>query len=213
MKNQRREVFNCNGNETAKYICLGASKQISLMRVKLQLSQLCIQVPMSYFLAFQYGSHGASLVAQLVKNLPAMQETLVWFLGQKIHWRRDRLPTPVFLGCPCASAGKESACNAVDLGLIPGLGRSPGEGRDYPLQYSGLENSMACIVHGVTKSLDMTEQLSLSSHQTHEMWPSELCVKYETYGILKTSVQKNFTISLILSITCRNYNIWNILDK
>ena len=68
-------------------------------------------------------------------------------------------------------------------------------------------------VLGVTKSLDMTEQLSLSSHQTHEMWPSELCVKYETYGILKTSVQKNFTISLILSITCRNYNIWNILDK
>ena len=45
------------------------------------------------------------------------------------------------LGFPCGSAGKESACNVGDLGLIPGLGRSPGEGKGYPLQYSGLENS------------------------------------------------------------------------
>ena len=50
------------------------------------------------------------------------------------------------------SAGKESACNAGDLGLIPGLGRSPGEGKGYPFQYSGLESSMVCIVHGVAKS-------------------------------------------------------------
>ena len=55
-------------------------------------------------------------------------------------------------GFPCGSAGKESACNVGDLGLIPGLGRSPGEGHGYPLQYSGLENSMDCIVHGVAKS-------------------------------------------------------------
>ena len=48
--------------------------------------------------------------------------------------------------------GKESACNAVDPGLIPSLGRSPGEGKGYPLQYSGLENSMDHIVHGVAKS-------------------------------------------------------------
>ena len=58
------------------------------------------------------------------------------------------------------SAGKETACNAGDLGLIPGLGRSPGEGRGYPLQYSGLENTMDCRVHGVAES-DMTERLSL----------------------------------------------------
>ena len=68
-----------------------------------------------------------------------------------IHWRRDRLPTPVFLGFPCGSVGKESACNVGDLGSIPGLGRSPGEGKGYPLQYSGLENSMDCIVHGVER--------------------------------------------------------------
>ena len=53
---------------------------------------------------------------------------------------------------PGGSAGKESACNVGDLGSIPGLGSSPGEGKAYPFQYSGLENSMACIVHGVTKS-------------------------------------------------------------
>ena len=56
------------------------------------------------------------------------------------------------MGFSCGSAGKESACNAGDLGLISGLGRSPGEGKGYPLQYSGLENPMYCIVHGVTKS-------------------------------------------------------------
>ena len=63
-------------------------------------------------------------------------------------------------GFPGASAGKESACNAGDLGSISGLGRSPGEGKGYPLQYSGLENSMDCIVHGIAES-GTTERLSL----------------------------------------------------
>ena len=56
------------------------------------------------------------------------------------------------LGFPCGSAGKESTCNVGDLGSNPGLGRSPGDGKVYPLQYSGLENSMDCIVHGFPKS-------------------------------------------------------------
>ena len=60
--------------------------------------------------------------------------------------------TPGFLGFPGGSAGKEVACNVGDLGSIPGLGRSPGEGKGYPLQYSGQENSMDYIVHGVAKS-------------------------------------------------------------
>ena len=55
-------------------------------------------------------------------------------------------------GFPGGSAVKESACNAGDLGLVPVLGRSPGEGIGYPLQYSGLENFMDCIVHVVVKS-------------------------------------------------------------
>ena len=70
----------------------------------------------------------------------------------RFPWRRDRLPNPVFMGFPGVSAGKESACNVEDLGSIPGLGRSPGERKGYPSQYSGLENSMDCIDHGVTKS-------------------------------------------------------------
>ena len=56
------------------------------------------------------------------------------------------------LNFPCGSAGKESTCNTGDLGSILGSGRSPGEGKGYPPQYSGLESSMNCIVHEVTKS-------------------------------------------------------------
>ena len=92
-------------------------------------------------------------VAQLVKNPPAMQENPVQFLGwDDLLERRDRPPTPVFLGFPGGSAGKESACNVGDLGLVPGLGRSPGEGNGYPLQYSGQENSMGCTIHEVANS-------------------------------------------------------------
>ena len=71
----------------------------------------------------------------------------------------------MFLGFPWESAGKESACNAGDLSSIPELGRSPGEGKGSPLQYSGLENSMEFIVHGVTKS-----QTRLSDF--HFLWAS-----------------------------------------
>ena len=59
---------------------------------------------------------------------------------------------PLYSGLPCGSSGKESACSAGDLGLVPGLGRSPGEGKGYPLQYAGLENSVDCTVCGITKS-------------------------------------------------------------
>ena len=59
---------------------------------------------------------------------------------------------PTNMGFPDSSVGKESACNARDPGSVPGLGRSPGERKGYPLQYSGLDNSMVCIVHGVAKS-------------------------------------------------------------
>ena len=86
----------------------------------------------------------ASSIAQLVKNPPVMQETPVDSWVRKLCWRMVRLPTPVFLGFPCGSVGKESAYNVEDLGSIPGLGRYPGEGKGYPFQYS---------VHGVTKRI------------------------------------------------------------
>ena len=68
--------------------------------------------------------------------------------ARKVYYFKP--PNPICF--PCGSAGKESTCNARNLGSIPGLGRSPGEGKGHPLQYSGLENSMDCIVHGVAKS-------------------------------------------------------------
>ena len=71
--------------------------------------------------------------------------------GNKENNRKENL------GLPDSSVGKESAYNAGDLSLIPGLGRSAGEGIGYPLQYSGLENSTDCIVSGGRKESDMTE--------------------------------------------------------
>ena len=68
---------------------------------------------------------------------------------RKICWRRDRLLTPVFLDFPDGSIGKRIC---PDLGSIPGLGRSLGEGNNYPLQYSGLEHPVDCTVYGITKS-------------------------------------------------------------
>ena len=80
-----------------------------------------------YFFPY-YEWHGASLVAQLVKKLPAVQEPQFNYWVGKIPCRRDRLPTPVFLGFPGGSDSEESTCDAGELGLIPGLGRCPGGG-------------------------------------------------------------------------------------
>ena len=84
---------------------------------------------------------GASLVAQMVKNPSAIPETQFNPWAGKIPWRKEWLPTSVFMGFPGGSDSKESACNVGDLDLIPGLGRSP-ERDSNPLQYSCLENPM-----------------------------------------------------------------------
>ena len=84
------------------------------------------------------------------------------------------LPTPVFLG----STGKEAAWNVGDLGSIPGLGISPGAGKGYPLQYSGLENSMDHAVHGVPKS-----QTQLSDFHFHfsKLYLSKIHINFFIY--------------------------------
>ena len=100
----------------------------------------------------------------------------------------------------CGSAGKESACNAGDLGSIPGLGRSPEEGNGYPLQYSGLENSMdrgawQATIHGVTKSQPQLSNFqkamktlcvrhSVMSHSSgpHGLWPTRLLCPWVSPG-------------------------------
>ena len=76
------------------------------------------------------------MVIQMVKNLLQCRRPQFNSWVRKFPWRRDRLPTPVFLGFPGGSDGKESTCNARDPSLIPGWGRFPGEGIGYPLQYS-----------------------------------------------------------------------------
>ena len=91
------------------------------------------------------------------------------------------------LDFPSSSAGKESTCNTGDLGSIPGWGRSPGEGKGYPLQYSGLENSMDCIVHDVAKS-----QTRLSDfHFTSLRW----CIRNMWKGGgMRLTTKKNLSI-------------------
>ena len=80
-------------------------------------------------------------------------------------------------GFPGGSAGKESDCNVGDLGSIPGLGRSTGDGNCHPLQYSGLENSIDCVVHGVAKSWT---QLSDFHSFIHEIETNSQ--REQTYG-------------------------------
>ena len=93
--------------------------------------------------------HGVAKSQTWLSDWTEQNKSLLDSWVRKIRWRRVRLSTQVFLGFPCGSeCGKESACNAGDLGSIPGLRGYPGEGKGYPLQYSGLENSMDCIVHG-----------------------------------------------------------------
>ena len=81
-----------------------------------------------------------------------MQETLVRFLGRENPLEKEQATHTIFLGFPCGLAGKESTRIEGDLGSVPGLGRFLGEGKGYPLQYSGLENSTHCIIYGITKS-------------------------------------------------------------
>ena len=119
----------------------------------------------------------AFLIAQLVKNLPVMQETPVWFQSSEDLLGRDRLPTPIFLGFPCGSAGKKSAYNAGNLGSILVLGRSPGEGKGYSLQYSGQENSMDYTPWGWKES-DTIEWLSLHSYYNEYINFAEMSFKF-----------------------------------
>ena len=120
---------------------------------------------------------------------------------RKIPWRRDRLPTPVFMGFPCGSAGKQSTCNVGDLGSIPRLGRSPGEWKGYPLQYSGLENSMDFIVHGVAKSWTQLSDFHFHTtlpwtkerQPTVVFWPGEFHGLYSPWGCKESDMTERLT--------------------
>ena len=136
-KNQNRE--NCIWEHSSK----GKPRKKKLLKKKKKSikmhSVLLIYTPNF----FQYYIHTFSQILILSFTTPPQVASATHWLIEycSSHW-----------GFLCGSAGKESTCNAGDLGSIPGLGRSPGEGKGYPLQYSGLENSMDCRVHGVAKS-------------------------------------------------------------
>ena len=141
------------------YRDLGSQRSITVVVQSLSPIQLFVapwtaacQAFLSFTISWSLLKLMAFLVAQMIKNPLAMQETTVQFLGREDPLERDRLPAPVTLGFPGGSDGEESTCNAGDLGLSPGLGRSPREGNGYPLQYSDLEHPMDYIVHGVAKS-------------------------------------------------------------
>ena len=104
------------------------------------------------------------------------------------------------LGFPCGSAGKVAACNVGDLGSVPGLGRSPGEGKGCPLQYSGLENSMTCIVHGVAKSrLDTAERLAVSLHFTRSFSITFIVILKSLPEKFKIWIRAYYLLLLIIS--------------
>ena len=88
----------------------------------------------------------------MVKNLLAVWQTQVQSLGWEDPLEKEKATHSSILELPLRSAGKKSTFDPGDLGSVPGLGRSLGEGKSYPVQYSGLEKSMDCIVHGVAKS-------------------------------------------------------------
>ena len=136
----------------------------------------------------------ASLIAQLVKNLPAMQEILVWFLGQA-RYAGEGIGSPLQYSWASLKAQMEKnpgdlgSHNAGDLGLILELGRSLGEGNKCPLQYSGLENPMDYIVHGVTKSQTWLSNfhslhLGMQSHKQQEIKITSFLVNQHLYRLL-----------------------------
>ena len=129
---------------------------------------------------------------------------MVW----KIQWTRVRLPTPVFLGFSCGSAGKESTCNKGDSCSIPGLGRSPGEGKGYPLQCSGLYSPWGC------KESDTIEPLSLSIPACHYaciMVMNWLQSKEHNPG-WRQSGRKNYILLRKVSVLC-SIQIFSWLDE
>ena len=113
-------------------------------------------------------AHGVSKSWAQLSNWTTTTHINIW-PGSSFTLRMIILLTCLLLGgFPCGSAGKESACNVGDLGWIPGLGRSPGEGKGYPFQYSGLENSMDSPWG--RKESDTIEWLSLSLYYLEKWW-------------------------------------------
>ena len=106
------------------------------------------------------------------------------------------------MGFPCGSAGKESACNVGDLGSFPGLGRSPGEGKGYPLQYSGLENSMDYTMESIVWG-----HTGVTAQEKYIKYP--VCVYTYIYNIY---MKKNSAGIIILILPMRKLGVHKCQD-
>ena len=110
-----------------------------------------------------------------------------------------------------SSVGKESACNAGNLGLIPGLGRSPGEGKGYPLHYSGLENSMDCIVHGVTKSrTGLSDFHSLAHCMSESVYVKQI---YSLQGRNSLRLTEHLSKGILLGQKRHDFWKWRLMPQ
>ena len=152
---------------------------------------------------------GCSLVAQLVKNLSAMQETPVWFLVGKIHRKRDRLPTLVFLGFPGGSSGKESTCNVRDLGSIPGfdpwVGKISWRRELLPTRVLWPEEFHGCIVHGVAKS--WTRLSGFYLNRWHDLIYRKFSLSL-THIHIRVAEYKINTLKLVAHLYANNWTTW-----
>ena len=160
------------------------------MQIRKGVRQVCILSPCSFNLYAEYIVQNARLdeaqtcikiSGRNINDLRYADDTALMAEGEE---ELKSLLIKWWKGFPCDSAGKESACNARDLGSIPGLGRSPGEGTGYPLQYSGLENSRDCTVHRLAKS-----QIRLSDFHSHQWWLMKVKEESEKAG-LKVNIPK-----------------------
>ena len=107
------------------------------------------------------------------------------------------------MGFPGGSTGKESTCSVGDLDSIPGMGRSPGEGNRYPLHYSGLEDSMDCIVHGVTKSWTW-----LSSFQFHFSWSTFCHFSFHNWYFPVLLRNAHYAVAFAGILVVSQKNLW-----
>ena len=120
-------------------------------------------------------------------------------------------------GFPCGSAGKESACNGGDLGSIPGLGRSPGKGKGYSLQYCSLENSMGSIVHGITKSRTLPSDFYLPVRDFVNSLVFILIMPFVTYNEQIHKGRKHALWAMLYKVSNRDrglvFSAWGKMRK